>query len=83
MKKKKIKNNIHPTIFEEKEVRRTWHNEKWYFVIADVVQILTDSKDVQGYIKDMRRRDEELSTGWGQIATPLIFETKGGRPPLA
>lgn len=78
MKKKQTQKNISPTVFEEKEVRRTWYNEKWYFVIADVVQILTDSKDVQGYIKDMRRRDAELSTGWGQIATPLTVDTKGG-----
>ena len=78
MKKKHSKNNISPTIFEEKEVRRIWHNEKWHFAITDVVQILTDSKDVQGYIKDMRRRDVELSTGWGQIATPLSVDTKGG-----
>lgn len=75
---KKQSKNRAVTIFEEKEVRRTWYNEKWYFVITDIVQILTDSKDVQGYIKDMRRRDSELSTGWGQIATPLIIETKGG-----
>ncbi|MEK7629637.1 MAG: BRO family protein [Patescibacteria group bacterium] len=78
MKKKSTQTNMHPTIFEEKKVRRTWYNEKWYFVITDIVQILTDSKDAQGYIKDMRRRDPELSTGWGQIATPLTVETKGG-----
>ena len=78
MKKRQIKNDMHPTIFEEKEVRRTWHNERWYFVIIDIVQILTESKDAQGYIKDMRRRDPELSTGWGQIATPLTIGTKGG-----
>jgi prophage antirepressor-like protein len=78
MKKRQIKNDIHPTIFEEKEVRRAWYNEKWHFVISDIVQILTDSRDVQGYIKDMRRRDPELSTGWGQIATPLVIDTKGG-----
>ncbi len=78
MPKKDMQKNTAPTIFEEKEVRRVWRGERWYFVITDIVQILTDSKDVQGYIKDMRRRDEELSTGWGQIATPLGVETKGG-----
>ena len=72
MKKRQIKNDTRPMIFEEKEVRRSWHNEKWHFVITDIVQILTESKDVQGYIKDIRRRDPELFTGWGQIATPLI-----------
>jgi DNA-damage-inducible protein D len=26
----------------------------------------------------MRRRDAELVKGWGQIATPLSLQTKGG-----
>ena len=76
MTKKEI--NTELTIFEEREVRRMWKDDKWHFVISDVVQILTDSKDVQGYIKDMRRRDEELSIGWGKIATPPYIHTKGG-----
>ncbi|NCU28481.1 MAG: phage antirepressor protein [Candidatus Moranbacteria bacterium] len=65
-------------IFEEKEVRRTWYNEQWYFSIIDVVLALTNSVQPDGYIKDMRRRDPELSKGWGQIATPLSIQTKGG-----
>lgn len=76
--KKKIDTTKHITVFEEHEVRRTWHDEQWYFAIVDVVQILTDSVQPEGYIKDMRRRDEELFKGWGQIATPLSIETKGG-----
>jgi hypothetical protein len=51
------------------------HNNEWCFVIVDVVEVLTDSKDPSGYIKDMRRRDGEISKGWGQIATPLAVET--------
>lgn len=47
--------------FEQKEVRKIWHNERWYFAIVDVVKILTDSVQPEGYIKDMRRRDQELS----------------------
>ncbi len=54
-------------LFQRKEVRRVIHNNEWWFVIADVVAALTDSVDPQGYIKDMRRRDAELSKGWGQI----------------
>lgn len=72
----------HIAVFEEKEVRRTWHNDQWYFAIVDVVQVLTNSVQPEGYIKDMRRRDEELSKGWGQIATPLSIETKGGKQKL-
>jgi hypothetical protein len=66
-------------VFQEQEVRRTWHNEEWWFSVADVVQILTDSKDVNSYIKKMRKRDEGLSKGWGQIVTPLSIKTKGGK----
>ena len=65
-------------IFQEKEIRKVIYNNEWWFVIGDVVFALTDSKDPKGYIKDMRRRDSELSKGWGQIATPLSIETTGG-----
>ena len=70
--------NIHPTIFEEKEVRRIWNDEQWYFAINDVVEVLTQTPNVSDYIKKMRLRDTELGKGWGQIVTPLSIETKGG-----
>jgi DNA-damage-inducible protein D len=68
----------HSAIFQEKTIRRAWHNEEWWFAIVDVVAVLTDSVQPDGYIKDMRRRDKELAKGWGQIATPLRVETEGG-----
>lgn len=45
----------------------------WLFVINDVIAAITDSAQPTGYLKDMRRRDPELSKGWGQIATPLLI----------
>ena len=66
-------------VFKGKEIRRTLHNNEWWFAIVDVVAALTDSVDPSGYIKDMRRRDKELSKGWGQIATPLSISTAGGK----
>jgi hypothetical protein len=69
-------------VFKGKEIRRTLHNNEWWFSVVDVVSALTDSVDPSGYIKDMRRRDEELSKGWGQIATPLSIETPGGKQKI-
>jgi methylphosphotriester-DNA--protein-cysteine methyltransferase len=66
-------------VFRGKEIRKTIHKNEWWFVIVDVVAVLTDSIDPSGYIKDMRRRDAELSKGWGQIATPLWIDTPGGK----
>ena len=65
-------------VFKGKKVRKSIHNNEWWFVIEDVVHVLTDSVQPGGYIKDMRRRDPDLSKGWGQIATPLSIETAGG-----
>jgi hypothetical protein len=66
------------SIFKGKKIRKTLHQNEWWFVIQDVVAALTNSVDPAGYVKDMRRRDEELSKGWGQIATPLSIDTEGG-----
>jgi hypothetical protein len=75
-------NELIPTtkiaVFRKKEIRKTIHNNQWWFVIMDVVAALTDSAQPDGYIKDMRRRDVELAKGWGQIATPLSVQTAGG-----
>jgi hypothetical protein len=43
---------------------------------------LTDSQNPTDYIKKMRKRDEQLSQGWGQIVTPLLVETAGGKQKI-
>ncbi len=68
----------HIAVFQETTIRRVWHNEEWWFAIVDVVGVLTDSVQPEGYVKDLRRRDPELAKGWGQIATPLAVKTAGG-----
>ena len=64
-------------LFQSKQIRRVWYKNEWWFAIEDIVSVLTDSVQPKGYIKDMRRRDNELSEGWGQIATPLRLKQKG------
>ena len=65
-------------LFKGKKIRRIIFNNEWWFVINDIIEVLTDSIRPNGYIKDVRRRDKELSDGWGQIATPLKVFTEGG-----
>lgn len=65
-------------VFQEKEIRRTWHNDEWWFVVEDVVSVLTDSNDPKQYIRRMRSRDESLAAGWVQIVLTLPVETVGG-----
>ncbi len=74
--------SVRIALFQQKQIRRTLHNNEWWFVISDVVAALTNSSDPQGYLKDMRRRDSEIEKGWGQIATPLPIDTTGGSQRL-
>ena len=68
-------------LFQECKVRTVWDDqeEKWYFCVVDVVEVLTDSKNPTDYIKKMRKRDPMLAEGWGQIVTPLAVQTAGGK----
>jgi hypothetical protein len=60
-------------LFESKQVRAAWNepDQKSYFSVQDVVQLLTDTPDVKDYIKKMKKRDAELNSNWGTIC-PLV-----------
>lgn len=66
-------------LFEDREIRRVWHDEDWYFSVEDVVQILTDSVDVKQYIKKLKSRDPELNSNWGTICTLVEMIAKDGK----
>ena len=52
MKKKSI------ILFNQKQVRRHWDEEKeiWYFSIIDVIEILTDSTIPKRYWSDLKKK---------------------------
>jgi len=68
-------------LFESKKIRSVWNEEeqKWYFSVADVVEVLTDSTDVKQYVKKLRQRDEQLNSNWGTICTPLEMTAADGK----
>ena len=77
-----VDNNKGIVVFQNKNIRRTWFNDEWWFVAVDIIAVITDSKDPSGYLKDMRKRDEGFAEGWGQIATPLSIDTEGGKQDM-
>lgn len=68
-------------LFESKQVRSEWNEkeQKWYFSVQDVVEILTDSSDVKQYIKKMLSRDVQLKSNWGTICTLVEMEAADGK----
>ncbi|MCG2737598.1 MAG: Bro-N domain-containing protein [Candidatus Methanoperedenaceae archaeon] len=70
-------------LFQSKEIRRTWFNDEWWFVIKDIIATITESENPSDYLKKLRKRDKSLDDvfkGGGQIVPPLGFEfdTSGG-----
>ncbi len=55
-------------LFQEKQVRRLWHNEEWWFSVIDVVEILTESPSPQTYWEKLKKRElTEQSPNWGKM----------------
>jgi len=63
-------------VFENKKIRRTWHNEEWWFSIIDIIEILSESDRPRKYWSDLKSKltDEEgfsqLSEKIGQLKLP-------------
>ena len=72
-------------LFQDKKIRTTFNDEdqKWYFVVEDVIAVLTDSKDPKQYVKRMKLRDKELLKGWVQIVPTLLIDTPGGKQKMS
>lgn len=68
-------------LFESKQIRSVWNekDQKWYFSVQDVVEVLTGSTDVKQYLKKMLSRDEMLKVNWGTICTPVEMEAADGK----
>ena len=68
-------------VFEEKRIRTMWDDEqeKWYFSVVDVVQVLTGSVNPTDYLKKMRKRDPELGIFLGTNCPQVTMMTDSGK----
>ena len=42
--------------FDQQNIRRIWHNERWYFAIVDVISALTESNNPGQYWRTLKSR---------------------------
>lgn len=68
-------------LFEEKKVRTIWDDvqEKWYFSVLDVIQVLTDSVNPTDYFKKIRKRDEQLASFVGTNCPQVLMSGDSGK----
>ncbi len=73
-----MKLEINPTesdntlvVFEDKKIRRIWHNNEWHYSVVDVISALTDSSNPRNYWNMLKNRElehgVELSTNCVQL----------------
>jgi hypothetical protein len=48
-------------VFEGAKIRRTWHDNQWFFSVVDIVGALTDSVDAKDYWYRLKKRESESS----------------------
>jgi DNA-damage-inducible protein D len=75
-----LSENTKVALFKSKEVRKIFYNGEWWFVVNDIIEALTDSRDPAQYFKRLKERDVELAKltdkGGVQFVPPLMLEIK-------
>ena len=58
-------------VFDNKKIRRVWHEDDWWFSVVDVVGVLTESSDGRKYwnklIQRLREEGSEMVTNCHQL----------------
>src|SRR3970282_3026701 len=64
--------DTHLAVFKGKNIRRTLHNDEWWFSIIDIVEVLTGTERPRKYWSDLKKKlseegYDELSEKIGQL----------------
>lgn len=61
-------------VFEDKKIRRIWHNDEWYFSVIDIINALIETPDARNYWKVLKHRllkeGSEVVTKCNQLKLP-------------
>ena len=56
-------------VFQDKKIRRIWHNDEWHFSIIDVVAVLTEQVDSQTARKYWNKLSQRLREEGSEVVT--------------
>lgn len=56
--------------FQDKKIRRIWHENEWYFSVVDIIEALTDSPAPRQYWGVLKGRENQLLTFCLQLKLP-------------
>lgn len=56
--------------FLKKEVRKTFHNNEWWFSIIDIIESLAETPEPASYWNKVKQADDELRRKWTKLKMP-------------
>jgi len=66
-------------VFQDKNIRRVWFEDQWFYSLVDVIGALTGSANPTDYLKKIRKRDEELGFYVGTNCPQIEMLTESGK----
>jgi hypothetical protein len=66
-------------VFQDKKIRRIWHNKEWYFSVIDVVEVLTDSNNPRNYWSMLKKRELDAGIELSTNCVQLKLEAPDGK----
>ncbi len=65
-------------VFQDKKIRRIWHENEWYFSVIDVVEVLTESSNPRRYWSDLKSKlNQEGFELYEKIVQLKLLSTDG------
>ena len=68
-------------LFESKRIRSEWSetDQKWYFSVIDVIEVLTESNDPKDYWYRMKKREKLSGIELSTLCRQLKLESADGK----
>jgi len=66
-------------VFQDKKIRRIWHNDEWHFSVVDVVEALTDSPNPRNYWSMLKSKELECGVELYTFCVQLKLQSADGK----
>ncbi|CAD6492786.1 MAG: hypothetical protein DIAAKJNI_00392 [Candidatus Argoarchaeum ethanivorans] len=70
-------------LFQDKKIRKVWHNEEWFFSVVDIAAVLTEQGDAQKARKYWNKLSQRLREEGSEVVTNchrLKLPAEDGKP---
>jgi DNA-damage-inducible protein D len=66
-------------VFQDKNIRRIWHDGEWFFSVIDIIEALTDSQNPRNYWNMLKARENEHGVELSTFCVQLKLVSSDGK----